>query len=207
MNRRLAFFDVDSRELNPSGDALSFRPRIEPLADRLQRLYAFAGMHGAPLVFTTCCSGRMLKPDSLSGILFVPLDPESKDWLGGVGSHRMFYVEKNAHGNASKNYVCRAFDVFATNGNAARLARSLSPDEWVVFGNGFDLCVSGVVHGLLDAGQRVCLLADVTCPSAPGYGPDGKSGTEENRRRILAELTALGVRVSSIEDVLSDCGS
>ena len=40
--RPLGFFDVDSRELNKAGDALGFRPRVEPLIDRLNRLYALA---------------------------------------------------------------------------------------------------------------------------------------------------------------------
>ena len=205
--RRAALFDVDCREFNAVGDGLAFRPRVEPLADKLRALYDCAARHGLPLVFSTCWSGRMLQPDSLPGVLFVPLDPSRREWLDGLDAARLIYVEKRTYDKPGLNYACRAFDIFANSSNAARLALTLAVEEWVVFGNGFDLCVNGVVRGLLATGRKVRLLEDVTWASAEGYGDHGETGTPTNRRRILDEMAALGVRLETGASFLAEMAS
>ena len=103
MSHRLGFFDVDCLELNEAGDGLGFRPRVEPLADRLRRLYDCAENHGFPLVFTTCCSGRMPAPDDLPDVLFVPLDGAEREWERQVNGHRVFHLQKKTYGEPRKN--------------------------------------------------------------------------------------------------------
>jgi hypothetical protein len=62
VKHRFGLFDVDCQELNDAGDGLSLRPRVEPLSAVLQELYSCAETHGFPVIFTTCCSGRMPGP-------------------------------------------------------------------------------------------------------------------------------------------------
>lgn len=199
MRHDYGFFDVDCRELNDAGDGLQFRPRMLPLASNLHRLYECAEEKDSPIVCTTCCSGHMLDGANLPGILFVPLAAEYRDWEASLESFRMFYLQKKAYGDPRKNFACRAFDMFQDNGNAARLVRALGVREWVVFGNALDLCVNAAVRGLLAAGQHVCLLTDVTVPSATGYG---ENGTAENGRKVIAELGRLGARISTLEQAM-----
>jgi nicotinamidase-related amidase len=207
--RPFGFFDVDSRELNKAGNALGFRPRVEPLVDRLKRLYALAEQRSAPLVFTTCCSGRVLGPDSLAEVLFVPLDAAQREWAERLGEHRLFCVQKKTYTpDTQLNFSCRAYDMFQDNGNAARLVQALNVGEWIVFGNGFDLCINSAVHGLLAAGQKVCLLSDVWVTASRGYyvsTPRGQMecGTPQNQARILAEFRQLGVRMATLEEFLA----
>jgi nicotinamidase-related amidase len=205
---RFGLFDVDSRELNAAGNALGFRPRVEPLRDRLDRLYALAEERGTPLVFTTCCSGRMLRPDSLPEVLVVPLGADQRQWETRMHAYRLFCLQKKAYKEAGANFSCRAYDMFRDNGNAARLMQTLDVNEWIVFGNGFDLCIYSGVRGLLAAGQRVCLLSDVYASGARGYyvpTPRGRfeTGTPENHARILAEFRQLGVRTATLEQFLA----
>ena len=207
-SKPFGFFDVDSRELNEAGTGLKFRPRVEPLADRLNRMYAVAQKNDVPLVFTTCCSGRMLRPESLPEVLFVPLDPAQRQWEERLDSHRLICMEKKTYHDAKDNFGCRAYDMFQGNGNAARLVQALDVNEWVVFGNGFDLCIYSAVHGLLAAGQKVCLLSDVFARGARGYyvptaGGQVECGTPENLARILAEFKQLGVRTATQEQFLA----
>lgn len=204
----VALFDVDSRELNKAGDGLDFRPRAEPLKDRLNRLYALSEKRRIPLVFTTCCSGRMLSPDSLPEVVVVPLAADRREWEAQMPSHRIFYLEKRAYSKPKENFTLRAYDMFQNNGNGARLVQSLNVGEWIVFGNGFDLCINSAVHGLLAAGQKVCLLSDVYARGSRGYyvpTPKGpfECGTQANLVRILAEFKQLGVRTVTLEQFLA----
>lgn len=192
----LGFFDVDSRELNASGDGLSFRERVAPIEPQLQRLYSLAEARRAPLVFTACCSGRMLRPDSLPQVLQVPIDASQRQWEPRLSAHRLFYLEKN-----------RDYNTFNYNRNAARLLQALNVEEWVVFGNGFDMCIDTGVRGMLAAGQKVCFLSDVYVRGAPGYvvtTPKGTfhTATPENKARILADFQELGVRLLTLEQFL-----
>ena len=104
-------------------------------------------------------------------------------------------AEEDLYPDTRLNFTCRAYDMFQDNGNAARLVQALDVGEWIVFGNGFDLCVNSAVHGLLAAQQKVCLLSDVWVAGSRGYfvstpGGQMECGTPENHARILAEFRA-----------------
>lgn len=202
MTRPFALFDVDCQELNDAGDGLSLRPRVEPLAPQIARLYDLADRADCPVVFTTCCSGRMLAPRDVPGVVFVPLAGDgAADWQSQLDARR-FYLQKKTYHDPQLNYACQAFDMFADNGNAARLVRALNAEQWIVFGNGFDLCVNAAATGLLDAGSNVLLVTDVAVPTATGYG---RCGTPENRDRILAALQARGARLVELADLEVEC--
>ena len=200
MKHRFALFDVDCQELNEAGDGLSLRPRAEPLAEPLGRLYAWAEQHGFPVVFTTCCSGRMPSPDNLKETVYVPLDPAHREWEECVDDRRIFYLQKKAYGDPKINSRHRAYDMFQDNGNAERLARRLDVERWLVFGNAFDLCAACAARGLLAAGQKVCLLPDVGVLSSGRHGPNG---TQEYLRGVIDELCGLGAETSTLETTLS----
>ncbi len=201
MKRRFGFFDVDCRELADAGDGLQFRPRVKPLAGALESLYALARRLEAPLVFTTCCSGRMLAAESLDDVLLVPLDAGDRQWRQRLDGAELICLAKKTYNDPPKNYSCRAFDMFADNANATALVQALDVAEWIVFGNGFDLCVNAAVRGLLAAGQKVCVVTDVTIASAKGYG---RCGTDENRRDILADFAAAGVRLCTLNELIAE---
>jgi hypothetical protein len=205
---RFGLFDVDSRELNTAGTGLMFRPRVVPLTEQLNRLYALGDDRRLPLVFTTCCSGRMLGPRSVPEVLLVPLDGAERKWEEQLPNHRLFCMQKKTYNQPGANFTCRAFDMFKDNGNAARLVQSLNVAEWIVFGNGFDFCISSAVYGLLAAGQKVCLLSDVYVQGARGYYVETsegqcESGTAENRARILADFDQIGVRSLTLDQFLA----
>ncbi len=200
MKHRYGLFDVDCQELNDSCNGLSLRPRVEPLSEALRELSACAEEYGFPVVFTTCCSGRMPGTDDLRNTLYVPLDPASREWEDRLDDYRIFYLQKNAYGDPKINSERRAFDMFQDNGNAERLVRTLEVDQWLAFGNAFDGCVNCAARGLLAAGQKVCLLPDVGVLGAKGYGP---SGTEENLRNVIRELCQLGAQTSTLQQFLA----
>ena len=205
---RFGFFDVDSRELNTARTGFQFRERVLPLADRLNRLYAVSEDRNYPLVFTTCCSGRMLQPDSLREVLVVPLDPAQKEWQERLRAYHLFCVQKKTFSEPKQNFGCRAFDMFKHNGNAARLVQTLGVEEWIVFGNGFDFCIDSAIAGLVAAGQKVCLLTDVYARGAKGYPvstPQGEieSGGPENEVYLLGKFRQLGVRTATLDEFLA----
>ncbi|HOX39789.1 MAG TPA: hypothetical protein PL033_17540 [Candidatus Brocadiia bacterium] len=199
MNNRLGFFDVDCLELNADGIGLDFRPRVAPILSAVKTLHDLAEKSGSPLVFTTCCSGRMLGDEELPDILKVPLDVADAEWRTRVKGYRIFYLQKKSYGDPKKNYTCRAYDMFQDNGNAVLLFEMLGEREWVVFGNGFDLCVDSAANGLLKAGYRVRILTDVKIRSAKGYDD---SGTDERYRRMLDDLGAMGAKLSSLDEFI-----
>ena len=207
MNATFGFFDVDCREIAPTG-ALTLRPRVQPLAERLQALYDYAVRHDLVTIFTTCCSGRMLERGSRDDILFVPLDADDTDWSEGVPDARLIYLQKKAYGDPRVNFDCRAYDMFADNPHAAHLLRTLDIPEWVVFGNGFDLCVNSAVSGILCAGYAVTLLTDLMIPCGQlAYLAErgfGHIGTEAYRNDIYAEFVRQGARLSTGEQLLRD---
>jgi len=195
MNPRFAFFDIDCLETTPTG-FLRLRPRVLPFKEKLRALYDLVRDGGYPMAFTTCCSGAMLKPETRPDILFDPLQTE---WKTRLPFQRLIYLEKRAHGDPKINFACRAFDMFSDNGNAAALVRELAADEWIVFGNGLDLCVDSAVTGIICAGGRVTFLSDCMCSSATGYGP---YGTEENRAATFARWRQAGATEQTLESFL-----
>ena len=191
MTHRFGLFDVDTREMDESGQGLAYRPRVRPIVPQLERLYALAEAKSYPVVFTTCCSGRMPTPQALPDTLFIPLDGSDTSWCGRLRSHRQFYLAKLSHGNPRLNLACRAYDMFRHNGNASRLARELAVQTWVVFGNAFDLCVASAAAGLLRARLALIVLEDVRVSSAQG-DPQSEAAT-------LRTLRDQGARVLTLE--------
>lgn len=198
MPTRFGFFDSDSRELDRASQGLRYRPRVTPIAPLLERLYALATLRGYPLVFTTCCSGVMPGRDELPGVLQVPLDPDDLGWLPRVSGYRRFYIAKKTYGDPKRNAECRSWDVFRDNPHVTRLLRTLEVETWVVFGNGFDLCVGSAARGVLDAGLPLIVLEDVKISSA--------GGSPESEQRTLAELRARGAKTMTLEAFLAVAG-
>lgn len=192
---KLAFFDVDSRESDAgAGCDLCARPRMRHLDGALDQLYAFAEQRSLPLAFSTCCSGRMLRPGQRPEVLYISKDGADTAWLEHLDDFRLFYLEKPAHGDPKINYEKRAFEIFQRNPNTARLVEGLGSRHWVVFGNGLDLCVDGVVKGLRRAGVGVSVIADVLVSSA--------TGDADSMREILAGYRAQGIATPTLAEFL-----
>ena len=188
------FYDVDCRELSPSGE-WAFRPRVAPIAKRVEAVLALAEREAAPVVATTCGGGQMPKHDKdCLGMVRVPMAPGELSWEGALGPERLFHLEK----------PCGGWRTFETNGNASRLFAGLGIREWVVFGNGLDLCVDHAVRNLLGLGLSVTFLSDLLVPSALGNGPFGDSGTPASRERTLMGWLELGARETNLEALLKE---
>jgi nicotinamidase-related amidase len=200
MKANIGFFDVDCCEANEDFTRLQFRPRVEPVAAKIRRLHALAGDRDIAMIFTTCCSGRMLQAGTLPDILYVPCDPCNDGWRDRVSDHRLFFLQKFTCNIPGENFRQQAFDAFRHNGNASTLLDLLGIKRWVVFGNGFDLCVRSASLGILKSGRAVHLLTDVTVPSDRGYG---QCGTEENHQQVIAELVRLGATTGTLEELLA----
>ncbi|HPQ70038.1 MAG TPA: isochorismatase family protein [bacterium] len=185
----LAFFDVDSLECG-EGCAFAYRPRMEPLRAQLDELHELAGRENIRTLYCTCCSGRMLAPGENPDVLFVPLDETQTAWRDELDAHRMIYLAKAAFGSPERNAEHQAWDMFAFNKNAAPLLRALDIPHWIVFGNALELCVDSAVQGLLAAGMRVTVVADVLASSA--------IGDEHSRREKLRAWREQGVETISL---------
>jgi len=195
MAHRFGLYDVDSRELDESGRNLAFRPRVGPIVPQLERLYTLAEEEHYPLVFTTCCSGRMASPGRLPNTGFVPMNVTEACWRAALPKCRRFYLAKPAFGHPNLNRACRAFDIFQHNANAPHLFRELDVGTWVVFGNGFDLCVGSAARGLLQAGLKVVVLEDVRVSSA--------DATPQSELQTLHTLREQGARLMTLDSFLS----
>jgi hypothetical protein len=199
MAHRFGFFDVDCREVDQSGRALSYRPRVWPIVSQLERLYTLAEAKGYPLVFTTCCSGRMPARQALPDTLFIPLDAGDMSWRGKLREYRRFYLAKPTCGNPQVNGACRAYDMFHHNANAACLAREPGVETWIVFGNGFDLCVGSAAAGILRAGCSLIVLEDVRISST--------GTTLQSERATCLALKHRGAQLMTLEAFMhwADC--
>jgi nicotinamidase-related amidase len=191
---RYGFFDADCRELGPDRRSLGFRPRVAPLVATLEKLYAWIDAHGYPLVFTTCCSGSMPAEGQLPGVVHVPLEVGDGSWQQHLAKARRFYLAKKAYGDPKVNGACRAYDMFQDNANAPELVRALST-KWVVFGNGFDLCVHSAAAGILATGLSAIVLHDVRISSA--------GGTPESEALTLQSLADRGAAVMGLAQFLA----
>lgn len=201
MKRRLGFIDVDSRELGEDGVSLVFRPRVEPFAEIFNRIYDLVKSHQLPMVFSTCCSGRMPREDSLPNVLFIPINVASRGWRDKVGDYSMFYAEKLAFGSPQKNSEHEAYDCLKYNENTYDLFRLLNVEEWVIFGNGLDACVYNWAKKMLKAEFKLIVLTDALVSGAKGYG---NNGTEENRIAVLSELRELGAKLMTTQMLIDD---
>lgn len=192
LDKRIGFFDVDSRELSKDGGGLAYRERVLPWADKLDRIYDFIYSHKLKLVFSTCCSGRFLEKDSLEYVLYIPEEKADSSWRKKIGQLRYFYLAKHSFHNPRQNFEQCTYDIFKYNENAGDLFQSLGLDHWVIFGNGFDLCVHHAAKALLKMGKKITILEDALISSACVYGD---LGTEAGKKRLLGELERSGARL------------
>ena len=163
----------------------------------MNRLYAIALNGGHPFVFCTCCSGKFLNPGERDDTLFIPIDGSDDTWLARVGDARMIYLQKTTECEPAKSYSQACFMVFRHNPNAGRFFRASPVRRWIVFGNGFELCIRSAIDGVLEAGCEVWLIDDCFVQSARGYGI---SGTPEGRATALRELSQKGVKQLSLDE-------
>ena len=177
------------------------RPRMQPAADKLDALYAFAKQNDLTLVFSQCCSANTVRPDSHPDVLVVPLDGADQSWVERVQEYRLINLEKPHGGALNESFICRYFDAFQHNQNARHLFQLLDIPRWVLFGHGFDLCVDSAAKGIFAAGYDVHLLTDVLASSATGYGP---YGTEESKQSILDYLKKIGVTTGTLTELLQE---
>lgn len=204
---RIGLFDSDCLELSP-GDAaclpslpgFSLRERMQPLADKVDALYALSATQHLKTVFTHCCSARAVTPGGHPDVLVVPRNGGKDSWKRQVPQYRLINIEKHHAAPPNESFICRHFDAFQHNANASQLFESLDIPQWVVFGHGFDLCVDSSVKGILMAGYRVHLLTDVIASSASGYGP---YGTDFSREATLAYLKKIGVTTGTLDAFLA----
>ena len=200
MNKKFGFFDVDSRHLSENGCSLCFRERVIPLSEKLNRFYKAAEDYDIPLVFTSCCSSNLLKENSLENVLYIPLEKDDA-WKKELNDYHLIYLQKATSGIPKNNYNACMFDMFKYNENAYDLFHALNIREWVICGNGFDLCVNAAVCGVLSAGYSVTILNDMLISSAKGYGP---YGTEEYKQKLLSDFVRQGVRNITFNDFLDE---
>jgi len=198
MKYNIGLWEVDCRELSEDGQTFKFRQRVQPLAAKLNALSDFARKGELTTVFTTCCSGRMPQNGNQKDFLFVPLQGNETGWESKLSDYPLIYLEKITCGNPRLNFECQAFDVFHGNRNAERLLSLLDIRTWIVFGNGFELCVASAVNGILEAGYRVQLVTDVLAQSAGGYGD---FGTEKSKARVIGELHEKGAEILSLREL------
>lgn len=194
---RYGFFDVDSREFSSTGEGLGYRPRVAPIVPRLERLYAAAEKNNYPLVFTICCSGCMTGDPEKLGILRVPLSGGDDGWRSRIAEARCIYLEKKTCGDPALNSACLAYEMFRYNQNASLFFSLMPVDTWVVFGNGFDLCVGSAAAGLLERGHRVLVVGDVRISSHRGTA-ESEQATEERLRALSARFTALDTFLNTL---------
>ena len=99
VRNRVALFDSDCLEAagpdslrSPSLPCFGIRPRMQPAADKLDALYAFAREHDIVMVFTHCCSARPVTRKSHPGVLVVPVDGADLSWVDKVGDYRLINI-------------------------------------------------------------------------------------------------------------------
>jgi hypothetical protein len=196
METKYAFFNVDCHERAKDGPGFICRPRVKPIGKKVDQLHEFAKERDVRIVFTTCCDGLMLKPDEADDILFVPVEAEDQSWIENLNSRRIIYLHKLAWGTPKEDIKHVAWDMFLHNRNATRLIQKLNIPQWIVFGNGMDLCVSSAAKGILRAGYDVTLIEDVMISSA--------NGTPESMEKTIADLCSMGATRKSIDEFFAE---
>lgn len=208
MNKKIGFFDSDCLTFDPemkhktsSLKNFSYRERISPHSDKIDKIYEYAEKYDHYMIFTQCCGANPTPVENDNGILVIPRDIENKDWISKVKNHRIFNIEKIYESRTPmESFNCRHFDTFQHNSNADILLRILDIEKWVVFGHGLDLCVDTSIKGIIKNGYKAILLTDVIKPSATGYGP---YGTKESEKEILSYLIKIGVEMKKINEVIN----
>jgi nicotinamidase-related amidase len=203
MKYNIGLWEVDCRELSKDGRTWVLRQRVQPLAAKLDRLNDFARKHELATVFTACCSARMPQRAGRDDFLFVPVSGNENGWESRLSDYSLIYLEKTTCGDPLLNFQYRAFDVFHGNHNAGRLLMLLDIPTWIVYGNGFELCVASAVEGILRAGCSVRLLTDILAQSAGGYGD---YGTERSKARAIGQLGEKGAETLSLQELVQELG-
>jgi len=209
MNQKIGFFDSDCLTYDPEKkhkpSALkhfSYRERIAPHSDKINKIYEYAEKNNYYMIYTQCCGANPTPIDNDLDILVIPRDTTNKDWISKVKNHRIFNIEKIYESKTpSESFNCRHFDTFQHNSNADILLRMLDIETWIVFGHGLDLCVDTSIKGIINNGYKSILLTDVTKPSATGYGP---YGTKESEKNILDYLVKIGVDLKKLNEIIKN---
>lgn len=193
MTERIGFFNVDTQQPREHGQGLIFRPRVQPIEDRLHQLLKFAERGEWPLVSTACVHAGPIEPALDDTVLFIPIEAPKEQWRPRLDGCRKFFLEKRTCGSREVNVSQRAFDVFHSNPNAPRLIRALDVEHWIVFGDSAAYCVLSTARGLLDLNLAVTVLTDAVAP-----GGASLSEAEDAMR----ELEGLGASLLTVNDFL-----
>ncbi len=207
MNKTV-FFDVDCLEVwheksaptRPVFDGMGFRPRVEPIAERLNNLYRLIVLNDRPMFFCTCCSGNLPEKDFSQDMLFISRNEPITE-IDRFDDKKLIYVEKKTTGIPKQNYEQCCFDPFRHNHNLNHVIDKIGAERWVVFGNGFDLCVMSVIRGLIKQNKEVFFVHDLIVRGAKGYD---NLGTEEYWLEAMEELNNCGVTLISYADLIME---
>ena len=194
MNRSAAFFNVDTQQPSEDASGLIYRPRVQPLSGKLDRLLAFARAHDIVVVATACVNAGSVQGSLEPDGAFVSIDGSPGSFESRLHDYRTIFLEKRTCGSPAANVRERAYDVFHANPNAARVVRALGATDWFVFGDSVGYCFRSTVEGLLELGLRVTVLSDVV-----GKGID----TDAEMERVLAALEARGARLMPMAEALA----
>ncbi|MFA5032085.1 MAG: hypothetical protein WC614_03595 [bacterium] len=196
IKQNIGFFDACSREMDESGTKLVFRSRVVPIGEKLNKLYDIASTRNIPILFTTCCAGRMPEKNVMPDVLFIPMDTNNNEWVKNVKNYHQFYIQKNPDSEREPqlSYICEYHDAFKHNSNAIRLIEMLDISHWIAFGNGFDFCVTTGIRTLVKMKKKVTLITDVLIRAT--------DGTDENYNNLMEEFHNLGVYTTTLEELL-----
>lgn len=193
---RTVFIDVDTQLdfLYPAG-AL-YVPGAERIVPAIARLNRYAADHGVPVISTTDAHTEG--------------DPEFERWpphcIAGCWGQRKPEATLLPKRVVIPNRACdltiegaqqiivekQTLDAFEAP-NLSRVLDVLQPDRCVVYGVVTEVCVMHAVRGLLKAGKQVTVVTDAIETLNP-----------EASARALAEITAAGGKLATVEEVLRD---
>ena len=189
---KTVFFDIDTQLdfLYPAG-AL-YAKGAEKIVANIAALNKYAGANGIPLISTMDAHSEN--------------DPEFRDWpphcvveTTGQQKPGSTLLEKRA---IVPNRACeiadaqqyllekQTFDCF-TNVNLRSLLEKFAAKRYVVYGVVTEVCVKLAAFGLLKTGKRVELVTDAV-----------RALTDEGGAKTLAEFTAAGGALTSVESLL-----
>jgi len=190
------FFDTDCLYWDEESQSLMCKKRVQAISSNVYKLHEYAVKNNITTLFTTCCSARMPRKNEMDsiGIAYIPLDLSDSSWKNGVNKKQSFYIAKMAYGNPKMNYDKEASDMFKFNKNLPVLLDSLKIENWIVFGDAFELCVNYAVNGMLSRGYHVTVIEDMVSPK--------HGGNKATMQQALDELRGKGVQVKKLKDIL-----
>jgi len=189
--------DVQADFVLPGGNlyvpgAEKLLPNIRRLTDAARAGKVFLVSHGdfhTPndpefKIFPPHCvkgtPGSNLVPEALTDkVVRVPNDPEAKI-PEDLSQYQQIVLEK------------QTLDIFQSRHADELVNRLGSHPEFVVFGVVTEYCVNYAAKGLLDRGRRVAIVKDAIETLKPEEG-----------QKTVAELTRLGARLTTTDDVLN----